>query len=577
MSVKVKFCKIVDPVSGVDIDDCVSDDDTICGDVSTEASMPQLNTLSRSGSGSASGSESESDYDGEAGPSWGCKILPKKNSDGQSLSSKSAQPVCRRFYSTDCNDVDRRLSSNTDDDFERRSLPSNFVTSSMEESSLNAADPAGTTSSGLKKLRPSESAKDGSKSSLSSHSESSANAPASDLSWIDRTPSESSLQLPFCPPVRVDYEDFPRAFQPPKAPTLTESKRTTPPKVESESKVPEKCLERDSLDKNTTPTSSVSIVDENFDENVDDELIYEEISTPSSPERSRRSMAAPDREFSIIPVEKFSDFSRAIPSPVFPLPSSSSPTFVSCREIVFEVPPEFSDDDTKKSHYVEIIIQISPPLAFSSPILPPPPSFSTTVTRPNLPHRSCAVSRNSQPHNGKIRDSSIRSSMRDSGLADISPHVCRRRPNHLSSSQSFINSASPTSGLSSDEIGASLTGLATTPIQNSRLNLSLRSGCCFLTRPPRSGKKCLPFNLLNKRAKILRRERSQSLDDSVMLQSCRPNTGLENDGAISCLDLPVSSLSTDIFEDDEEPQERDSSYPGALYAHWWLSAPVRKL
>jgi len=51
--------------------------------------------------------------------------------------------------------------------------------------------------------------------------------------------------------------------------------------------------------------------------------------------------------------------------------------------------------------------------------------------------------------------------------------------------------------------------------------------------------------------------------------------GLESEGAISCLDLPGSSLSADIFEDDEEPEELDPSY---LYpAHWWPKTPVRKL
>jgi len=69
-------------------------------------------------------------------------------------------------------------------------------------------------------------------------------------------------------------------------------------------------------------------------------------------------MLAPDREFSIIPVEKFSDFCRAIPSPAFPLlsPSTSSPSYVSCREIICEAPPEFSDpesqSDSKRSHVV---------------------------------------------------------------------------------------------------------------------------------------------------------------------------------------------------------------------------------
>ena len=56
--------------------------------------------------------------------------------------------------------------------------------------------------------------------------------------------------------------------------------------------------------------------------------------------------------------------------------------------------------------------------------------------------------------------------------------------------------------------------------------------------------------------------------------SARPN--LDSDGAISCLDLPLSSLSTDIYEDEEDVEERDSSYRSALYAHWWLKAPFKK-
>jgi hypothetical protein len=74
----------------------------------------------------------------------------------------------------------------------------------------------------------------------------------------------------------------------------------------------------------------------------------------------------------------------------------------------------------------------------------------------------------------------------------------------------------------------------------------------------------------------LRRERSQSLDDSSFFYCGRPN--LDSEGAISCLDLPVSSLSTDIYEDEEDDSEkRNSNYRSALYAHWWLKAPVRKL
>ena len=574
-------------MSGVDVDDCVSDTETICGDadadVSTEASMPQLYFVSDLGSSSGSDSEdqSDSDFDVDHGPSWGCKILPKKNSEvGKSSVNKS---MCRRFYSTDCNDVDNCASSNDDDDFERRSLPSNFVTSLVEESSREfEASEQKSTGSCLKRSSQCEIVDS---SSVSSEAERSTNVTGSDLSWIDRTPSESSLQLPFCPPVRVDYEDFPAAFRSSSVATQQQQQKQQqqqtqqplPPRKQqqAETLAEESSTDEDNCDRKTSSDTS-------FISNCDEIL-----SEKSSPERSRRSLAAPDREFSIIPVEKFSDFCRAIPSPAFPLlsPSTSSQSFVSCREIICEAPPEFSDPETKpdpkRSHYVEIIIQISPPMAFSTHILPPPPSFSTTVTRPNLPHKSCAVSRNSgRPSGGKVRDTSIRSSMRDSGLADISPHVCRRRHRRLSSSQSLINSVSPTSGLSSDEIGASLTGLAATPtpIQTSRQNLSLRTGCCFLSRPLKSGKKCLPFSLINKRAKVLRRERSQSLDDAAMLQNCRNNTGLENDGAISCLDLPVSSLSSDIFEDEEEPQERDSSYRSALYAHWWIKTPVfRKL
>ena len=571
-------------VSGVDVDDCVSDTETICGDadadvdVSTEASMPQLYFVSDLGSSSNSDAEdqSESDFDADAdvGLSWGCKILPKNTSEaGKTSANKS---MCRRFYSTDCNDVDNGASSNDDDDFERRSLPSNFVTSLVEDSSreIESIEQKSSGGSGLKRSPKCEIIDS---STVSSEAESSDNGTGSNLSWIDRTPSESSLQLPFCPPLRVDFEDFPKAFRPPSV-TTRQQKQPTPTKQQplAEESSADAADDGGNCDQKTSPSSLGTNCDENLSEK----------SSPE-PERCRRSMVAPDREFSIIPVEKFSDFCRAIPSPAFPLLSpsasaASSQSFVSCREMICEAPPEFSDpetkSDSKRSHYVEIIIQISPPMAFSTPILPPPPSFSTTVTRPNLPHKSCAVSRYSGRPNGKVRETSIRSSMRDSGLADISPHICRRRHRRLSSSQSYINSASPTSGLSSDEIGASLTGLAATPTsgQTSRQNLNLRTGCCFLSRPLKSGKKYLPFSLLNKRAKVLRRERSQSLDDAAMLQTCRPNTGLENDGAISCLDLPVSSLSSDIFEDDEEPQERDSSYRSALYAHWWLN-PVRKL
>jgi hypothetical protein len=294
-------------------------------------------------------------------------------------------------------------------------------------------------------------------------------------------------------------------------------------------------------------------------------------------ERSRRSMQPPDRELTIIPIEESSEFYRAIPSPVIPLQSSSA-TFTSCSDVIYQCPPGFSDSpksDKKKSHFVEIVIQISPPLAFATPILPPPPSFSTTVTRPYFPRKSStAISRNSHSA-GKMRNNSIRSSMRDSGLADISPHVGRRHPDHLSSSQhSFINSASPTSGLSSDETGTSLTGLATPPPRDSlsRQHFTNHTSCCFHAKRPQ---KCLPFNLLSKR-RTLRRERSQSLDDSTMMyyNSARPN--LDSESAISCLDLPLSSLSTDIYEDEEDCEEINSSYRSALYAHWWLKAPFKK-
>jgi len=205
-------------VSGVDVDDCVSDTETICGDadadadVSTEASMPQLYFVSDLGSSSNSDDDDggESDFDADVGPSWGCKILPKKSSEvGKATTQKS---MCRRFYSTDCNDVDNCASSNDDDDFERRSLPSNFVTSLIEDSSreIEGSD-LKLTSSGLKRSSQCEIIDS---SSVSSEAENSSNGQSSDLSWIDRTPSESSLQLPFCPPVRVDYEDFPTAFRP---------------------------------------------------------------------------------------------------------------------------------------------------------------------------------------------------------------------------------------------------------------------------------------------------------------------------------------------------------------------------
>ena len=210
------------------------------------------------------------------------------------------------------------------------------------------------------------------------------------------------------------------------------------------------------------------------------------------------------------------------------------------------------------------------------------------MTRPNFPSRSTVISRNSKPASPKNRENSIRSSFRDSGLADISPHVGRRghHPDqdssfhdHISSSQSFINSTSPTSGLSSDEAGASMTGLATPTRDYLSKNLSYNTNCCFRSRAHQKekSKKCLPFNLSHKR-RILRRERSQSLDDSSFYYSGRQN--FDSEGAISCLDLPVSSLSTDIFEDEDEQESWDqqsSNYRTALYAHWWLKAPVRKL
>jgi hypothetical protein len=249
-----------------------------------------------------------------------------------------------------------------------------------------------------------------------------------------------------------------------------------------------------------------------------------------------------------------------------------------------QAPPGFSEKETsvktKKTHFVEIVIQISPPHAFSTPILPPPPSFSTTVTRPYFPKRPTVISQNSKPASPNFRKNSIRSSFRDSGLADISPHIGRRghHQDHVSSSQSFINSASPTSGLSSDEVGTSTTGLATPTREFLSKNLSCNTNCCFRSKADHhkeSGRKCLPFNLLNKR-RTLRRERSQSLDDSSFFYCGRPN--LDSEGAISCLDLPVSSLSTDIYEDEEDDSEkRNSNYRSALYAHWWLKAPVRKL
>ena len=419
------------------------------------------------------------------------------------------------------------------------------------------------------------------KSESSSNGSESTN-PSSELSFIDRTPSESSLQLPFCPPVRVDYEDFPKAVWP-CSNEARYKESAVYSNVQQINTLDDACPESDA----TKAASRVTIREKIIafdDEKSDFENLFER-------SRSRRSTKPPEREYSIIPVENFSDFSRAIPSPVYPLPSSpTSPTFISCRDVIFEAPPEFSDNDMKndckKSHYVEIIIQISPPMAFATPILPPPVSFSTTVTRPNFPQKRSAVSRNSHPQTSKFYDSSIRSSMRDSGLADISPHVGRRRrrqqQQHVSSSQSFINSVSPTSGLSSDETGASLTGLhaaAATRIHSTRPDLNLKSGCCFISRPHKSGKKCLPFTLPSRRSKMLRRERSQSLDDSVMYNSCRMNNGLETEAAISCLDLPGSSLSADIFEDAEEPEELDSSYQssGLYAAHWWLKNPVRKL
>ena len=559
-------------MSGLDIDDCVSDDtDTICGDVSedndnddsdvsqisTHTSMPQLNTVSAS--------DSESDFEVGEDLEWGCKILPKF-SDDEKYSSNKAQVFNRRYFSTECEMTENQETSKTNFvDFERRSMPCIFTTSqndaSKEQNSHN---------SGLESLYQSlnELASRRNPSLCHSHSSScstsdnSDNTNQSDLSWIDRTPSESSLQLPFCPPVRIDYEDFPSAFPKPVAspqPIYAKIKRCPEREVRRQQKIPP-CVEG----------SSPLLLQPNKE-------IQISTSKPSVPvERLRRSMQPPDRELTIIPVEESSEFHRAIPSPVIPLQSSSA-TFISCSDVIYQCPPGYSDSpksEEKKSHFVEIVIQISPPLAFAAPILPPPPSFSTTVTRPYFPRKpSTVVSRNSQSA-GKMHDHSIRSSLRDSGLADISPHVGRRHADHLSSSHSFINSASPTSGLSSDETGTSLTGLATPPTRDSlsRQHFANHTNCCFHPKRPQ---KCLPFNLLSKR-RTLRRERSQSLDDSTMLyySSARPN--LDSESAISCLDLPLSSLSTDIYEDEEEGEEMSSSYRSALYAHWWLKAPFKK-
>ncbi len=572
----VLICKIaVALVSGLDVDDCVSDDtDTICGDVSddndyddsevsqisTQTSMPQLDTVSPS--------ESESDFEVGEDLAWGCKILPKFSDDEKYSSSNKVQVFNRRYFSTECDMTDNQGTSKTDFvDFEqRRSMPCIFTTSQND-----AGQEQNNHNSGLESLYQNLDELGSHRNPSLSHSHSSScctensdKSIQSDLSWIDRTPSESSLQLPFCPPIRVDYEDFPSAFPKPMTspqPIYAKIKRCPDRELKRQQKI-QTCVETSLPLPNLQPSN--------------DNQISTAKQTIPPVERLRRSKQPPDRELTIIPIEESSEFYRAIPSPVIPLQSSST-TFTSCSDVIYQCPPGYSDSPKivkKKSHFVEIVIQISPPLAFSAPILPPPPSFSTTVTRPYFPRKaSNVISRNSQSA-GKMHDNSIRSSLRDSGLADISPHVGRRHPDHLSSSHSFINSASPTSGLSSDETGTSLTGLATPPTRDSlsRQHFANHTSCCFHSKRPQ---KCLPFNLLSKR-RTLRRERSQSLDDSTMLyyNSTRPN--LDSESAISCLDLPLSSLSTDIYEDEEDCEEMTSSYRSALYAHWWLKAPFKK-
>ena len=546
--------------------------------------MPHLDTIS------VSESETESDF--EAGLSWGCKILPKLKDEIRSTSSKP-HGINRRYYSTEC-ETKAEISSQDFCDFERRSMPCIFTKSISVEVKNNSGT----------NLSPQVETKRHRKLGLTrSHSTSSCSFESSnlssDLSWIDRTPSESSLQLPFCPPVRVDFEDFSDAFnnsnsRPEQKPLPSSNLK---PQQKTEPKVQPELVYKKAIMNSVTSVKykgSISIdsdsepiyCDLNFSTKMEPKLV-----TPTkTPERYRRSMQPPDRELTIIPIDNLenqSDFIRAIPSPVIPLQSSTS--FISFHDVIYQSPPGFEDPEEetlpisdKKSHFVEIVIQISPPLAFSTPILSPPPLFSTTVTRPNFPKKATAISRNSQISKTTQNDySSIRSSLRDSGLADISPHIGRRRHHHISSSQSFLNSTSPTSGMSSDEAGASMTGLAT-PTQNLlaqhyRQNYPCSKTCCFHSARSKGSQstKCLPFNLVNKR-RLLKRERSQSLDDSTLSYSMSARPNLDSDGAISCLDLPLSSLSTDIYEDEEDVEERDSSYRSALYAHWWLKAPFKK-
>lgn len=463
--------------------------------------MPRLNTLSNSGS---------SDCDSDSFEPWGCKILPKN----EFACDQNTHVACRRLLSTECENSSKKSESGCHP--ERRSMPCIHHYPSpakvLQNHDEQETDLPVSVKSSTQSIPPSIKSHSSrhSMSSISDHSCSS----SSEICWIDKTPSESSLHLPFCPPVQLDYEDF--------------SKSITVQKMQSKSKVPA---------------------------------------------RSRRSYEPPERELKIIPLDNiatFPDFQRLIPSSVILLPSSQN-NFNTFRESVFhaskiiarEIPPPKEEISPKKNHYVEVVIQISPPPEFSSNIIPPPISFSTTVTKPTFP-----VMRNSDCLKCQNMNS-LRSSMRDSGLADVSPNTGRKK--HPSSTTSLVISTTPTSGLSSDDATTSLARLPTS-ITPSCVPLKKHlehNSCCF------RDKKCLPINFFNRR-KFFLRQRSQSMDDSNMYQAL--NGSIDSDNALSCMELPSSSLSRDIFEDEGNNVERtENEFHVGIHSGLWLKTIIKEV
>jgi hypothetical protein len=448
----------------LDLENCVSDTETICQDPDDgSGTSPRTAThFSTIRISHFSGSSQESDY--EAFESYGCKILPRSN-DPEFVMQKQKLFV-RRFFSTEC-EKDRQDCAN-DNHLERRSMPCFRQPSVMRGTSFK--ENGSISSSGTESRPPLARCK--SIASFDSHS-------SSDFSWIDRTPSESSLRLPFCPPTRLDYEDF-----------------------------------------------SVK------------KFVNEPVIEPS--------------ELCIIPLSQCLDLKgihHAIASQAIPLSSSRSPAISSyfqaskifAREI--SPPPDESDSEPefKTNHYVEVVIQISPPEKFSTTaIIPPPKKFSTTVTRPTLPSRGHESSMNGNDKTNNRKVNSIRSSLRDSGLADVSPNICRKK-NHHSSNMSN----SPTSGLSSDEAGAS----PLTKMSSVSTNVDAEKTCSPCKK---CNQKCLPMNIFN-RKKVFARQRSLSMDDATF---CNQDKGPNSiNDALSCMDLPISSLSRDAFEDESSTDE----------------------